>query len=272
MSKGILLFAFNTPRVDYFSMAVATAKRAQKFLGLPVSVVTDETTILSDYDYKFDNVFITESDNSNTRKGLKKGSEVWINKGRYQAYELSPYDETILLDTDYMINSDKLLLLFELRNNFACHNSTSFLMIPDSVEEKISNIGPVTTWATVIFFRKSVKAKQIFDCMKMVQYNYSHYVALHKMIGLQFRNDHALTLALDMVNGHTIDKSDYIPWNLLHVNMNSVYTLMYRNTDTEYVAIADVWKNNKIKKEYIIVKDTDFHMINKENFMELVDE
>lgn len=272
MSRGMLLFAFNTPQVDYFSMAIATAKRAQKFLGLSVSVVTDANTVLANYDYKFDNVFLTKSDDSNTRKDLKKGSQVWINKGRYQAYELSPYDDTILLDTDYMINSDKLLLLFDLSKDFACHNTTSFLMIPNAEQEKVSNIGMNTTWATVIFFRKSTKAKQIFDCMNMVQHNYAHYNTLHKMVGLQFRNDYALAIALDMVNGHTVDLSDYIPWNLLHINSNSVYTLMYRNSDTEYVAIADVWKNDKIKKEYIIVKDTDFHMMNKENYMELVNE
>jgi len=41
MTKGILLFAFNNGTVDYYKMAVATAKRANQFLNLPVSVVTD---------------------------------------------------------------------------------------------------------------------------------------------------------------------------------------------------------------------------------------
>jgi hypothetical protein len=32
----------------------------------------------------------------------------------------------------------------------------------------------------------------------------------------------------------------------------------------------DNWNRGKIRKEYIIVKDMDFHVMNKENFLELV--
>ena len=53
------------------------------------------------YEYIMNNF---KSDKSNTRE-----QQVWINKGRYQAYELSPYEETLVLDVDYIINSDKLL-------------------------------------------------------------------------------------------------------------------------------------------------------------------
>jgi hypothetical protein len=60
MTRGVLLFAFNNDKVDYYSMAVATAKRANKFLNLPVTVVTDKTTDLSKYTYQFDNVIIVE--------------------------------------------------------------------------------------------------------------------------------------------------------------------------------------------------------------------
>ena len=106
MSKGALLFAFNTDTVDYFSMAVYTAKRINHFLNLPVTVITDNIENTINCDYQFDNVIYTESDHSNF-----KDNKVWLNKGRYQAFNDSPYDETLLLDTDYIINSDKLLLL-----------------------------------------------------------------------------------------------------------------------------------------------------------------
>ena len=47
----------------------------------------------------------------NFRSGYASGS-VWYNCGRYLAYNLSPYDETLLLDTDYIVNSNKLLKTF----------------------------------------------------------------------------------------------------------------------------------------------------------------
>ena len=263
MSKGVLLFAFNNDKVDYYAMAIATAKRANQFLNLPVTVITDASTDMSKYDYEFDNVVIVEADRTN----LNAQNEVWINKGRYQAYNLSPYDETLLLDTDYLINSNTLLKPFELYDDFMCHNRTSFLMIPNHYQEMISDQSYPTLWATVIYFKKTAKTKQIFECMEMIQKNYRHYTTLYNMTVGNFRNDFALTIALRIVCGQTDDSSHYIPWNLVHVGKN---THVYRDSDTMYTVIYDNWQRGKIKKEYSIVTDTDFHLLNKENFMELI--
>jgi hypothetical protein len=265
MTRGVLLFAFNNDKVDYYSMAVATAKRANKFLNLPVTVVTDKTTDLSKHTYQFDNVIIVEADRNN----LNASNEVWINKGRFQAYTLSPYDETLLLDTDYLINSDKLLKPFELYDDFMCHNRTSFLMIPSHSQELISEHTYPTLWATVIYFKKTQKTKQIFECMEMIQKNYSHYTQLYNMTVGNYRNDFSLTIALRIVCGQTEDHLHYIPWNLVHVGKN---TQVYKDTDTSYTVMYDNWQRGKIRKEYCTVSEMDFHMMNKENFMELVNE
>jgi len=103
MTRGVILFAFNSPKYDYYEMAVAAAKRINHFLKLPVTVVTDVESV-RETDYQFDKTIITIPDKNN-----KRDWGVWINKGRYKAFEFSPYDETLLLDTDYMVNSDKLL-------------------------------------------------------------------------------------------------------------------------------------------------------------------
>ena len=90
-------------------MAEYTAKRIEHFLGLPVTVVTDEQSLPDKQTFKFNDTIIAEPDATNIRD-----KQVWINKGRYQAYEFSPYDETLLLDTDYMVNSNKLNTLLPL--------------------------------------------------------------------------------------------------------------------------------------------------------------
>jgi hypothetical protein len=265
MTKGVLLFAFNNDNVDYYSMAIATAKRANKFLNLPVTVVTDSSTELSKYTYEFDNVIIVEADKTN-RDAL---NQVWINKGRYQAYALSPYDETLLLDTDYLINSDTLLKPFELYDDFMCHNRTSFLMIPKHHQEYVSDQSFPTLWATVIYFKKTEKVKHIFECMEMIQKNYNHYTQLYNMTIGNYRNDFSLTIALRIVCGQTEDSRHYIPWNLVHVGKG---TNVYRDADTTYTVMYDNWQRGKIRKEYATVSNTDFHMMNKVNFMELVNE
>lgn len=266
MSRGALLFAFNSPKVNYYDMAVATAKRINHFLGIPVTIVTDSESLPVYQPYKFDNITLAPADKSNTRD---RG--IWINKGRYRAYQFSPYDETLLLDTDYMVNSDKLLTTFNMSTDFCCHDTTSFLMHPTLPQEMLSEYSFNTLWATAITFKKTQRAKQIFECLEMIQNNFQHYANIYGFIFATFRNDYALTLATRIVNGHTTSKSDNIPWNLVHVGKN---TTVYRNDDnefnTEYTVMFDNWQRGKIRKEYLIIKDMDFHMMNKVNFTELI--
>jgi hypothetical protein len=266
--KGVLLFAFNSPTVDYYAMAIATAKRAAHFLHLPVSVVTDSATDLSKYNYKFDHVFIVNSDRTNY-----KSNTLWINTGRFQAYDLTPYDETLLIDTDYLINSNTLLRIFDIYDDFMCPSDVSYVLHEKTPDEMVSPSSFKTLWATVIAFKKTEKTKQIFECIKMVQENYSHYVNLYNIVSTTFRNDYALTIALRIVYGQLEDKTNYIPWNLLHVSSE---VQMHRNSskkyNTSYTAIRETPVRGKVRTEYNILNNTDFHLLNKKTFMELVNE
>lgn len=266
MSKGAILFAFNNNKYDYYAMAEYTAKRINHFLDMPVTVVTDKSSVNKKSKYKFDNVIFTDPDTSNIRE-----YNVWINKGRYQAYDLSPYDETLLLDVDYMVNSDKLLKVFDFYDDFCCHDNTGFFMQPNAAQEILSAYSYKTLWATAVAFKKGSRAKQIFECLEMVQKNFDHYANIHSFVAGIFRNDYALTLALRIANGHTVLSKDIIPWNLMHLGKN---TQIHANSDkkfnTEYTIMFDAWQRGKIKKEYITIKDMDFHVMNKDLFVELM--
>ena len=268
MSRGAILFAFNSPKYNYFEMAEYAAKRINHFLGLPVAIVTDENSLPENPKFNFDDIILVEADTTNNCEW-----GVWINKGRYQAYDLSPYDETLVLDVDYVVNSNKLNKLFELGTDFACHDSTEFLMQPNLPQEYLSPISHKTLWATVIYFKKTLRTKHIFNALEMVQKNYDHYANIHQFVNVSYRNDYALTLALNIANGHLVPKSDIIPWNLNHIGKNTqVYKTNDDQMNTEFVITFDNWQRGKIRKEYILVKDIDFHMMNKNNFMELVNE
>jgi len=268
ISRGVVLFAFNSSKYNYVEMAEYCARRVKSFLDLPTTIITDEESAET-ITYDFDNIIIVESDKNNIRE-----SQVWINKGRYQAYELSPYEETLVLDADYVVNSDKLLKTFDFSDSFCCHNRTEMLMYPEAPQEFLSSYSYSSLWATVIMFKKSNRAKQIFEALEMVQNNYDHYANIHSFVGGIFRNDYALTLALKIVNGHSDVRSDYIPWNLVHVGKNtSVYadapdTFDCKGEDfnTEFTVMFDNWKNSKMRKEYLNIKDMDFHIMNKDLF------
>jgi len=266
MSRGALLFAFNNEKYDYYAMAEYTAKRINHFLDLPVTIVTDEKSLSSKTNYDFDKVITVEADTTN-----KRDQATWINKGRYQAYQLSPYQETLLLDVDYVVNSDLLSKTFVVGDDFCCHDTTSFLMYPGAPQEILSSYSFKTLWATVVMFKKTDRARQIFECLEMIQKNYDHYANIHSFIAGVYRNDYALTLALRIANGHSLLPRDIIPWNLLHVCKN---TQVYANNNTvyntEYTVMFDNWKKGKIRKEYITIKDCDFHVMNKDIFVELM--
>lgn len=266
MTRGALLFAFNSPKVDYYSIAEYTAKRINHFLNLPVTLVTNKESIPKKTKYKFDNIIRTDADVTNNFR-----NDVWINKGRYRAYEYSPYEQTILLDVDYMVNSDRLLKTFDVLTDYVCHDSIAQMMRPDGKNEEMSAGSFPLLWATVITFEKTNKAKQLFDAMRMVQHNYEHYANLFAFSSDIYRNDFSLTIAHRLINGQLPDKKHILPWNLMHIWLQ---TNLYSNTDDEfnnqYTVVYDHWKNNKIKKEYIEIKDMDFHVINKEVFIRLM--
>jgi hypothetical protein len=113
MTRGVILFAFNSPKYNYYDMAKHTARRVEHFLKLPVTLVTDDDSMPADEYELWDKVVKITPDKNNFRDW-----GMWINKGRYMAYELSSYDETLLLDVDYIINSDKLLTLFDIDTDF----------------------------------------------------------------------------------------------------------------------------------------------------------
>ena len=120
MTKGILMFAHNGPEVDYGTMAIIAGGLAKKNLSLPVSLVTDKWTIewlreinmFSRAEEIFDKIIEVEKPRTNNKRKLHDGFNgqvvPFVNSNRYSVYELTPYDKTLLIDTDYLIFSDNL--------------------------------------------------------------------------------------------------------------------------------------------------------------------
>lgn len=255
VSKGVVLFAHNTDTIDYYAMASYTAGRIYKFLNLPVTVITDNNSITTDF--SFDRIIKVDPDYSNKRK-----KSVWINKGRFEVFDLTPYEETILLDTDYMINGDQLLKTFDYYSDFVCYHDSKYFL-KNNLNEQLSKKSFPTLWATVIRFRKTERVEQVFEMINMIQNNYQHYSEVHGFLPHMYRNDYALTIALRTVNGQFECAEDMIPGQLLHVDIN---VKIERIDDTTYKIYT--YDSEKIKK-YIIIKDIDFHMLNKYDFMGL---
>lgn len=267
MNSGVVLFAFNSPDYDYVRMAEFSAKRVRYFLNLPCTIITDKKSSLTINSELFDKIIIVDNNSTNQIDG-----RIWLNKGRYQAYELSPYDQTLLLDVDYIINSEKLKTILDIMDDFMCHDTITYQMMEHNKKEFLSSgLSIPILWATVIAFKKTKRVKQIFECLKMVQENYEHYANIHKFSVDTYRNDYALTLAWRIVNGHLHVERDIIPWNLLHIHPKTrLYKTSLEEYDTNFVVTYDKHLRDKFKKEYIQLKSIDFHVIDKKDLSEII--
>lgn len=254
MSKGVVLIAHNNGKEDYYSMAVATAKRVNKYLDLPATLITSSQV---GSNHPFDKVIVQAADTTNIRK-----SASWYNKGRYKVFDQTPYNDTILLDVDYLINSQQLLEAFKIGSDFICHRDATWLLESGNPEFLYRSIHK-TLWATAIRFQKTNRVEQIFELMGMVENNYEHYASIYRFSPHSYRNDYALTIALKTANGHTIVEEDYYPWPLIHINVG---VKVYREEDTVYTIIGGTGS----RPGWLRVSGVDFHMLDKANFLEIV--
>ena len=215
MTTGALLFAFDS-EIKYTKLAVECAKRIKQYLDIPVTLVTN---IKLDTNIFENQILVAKPDGKNKRYWTDTGAVTsWYNFGRNSAIDLTPYDRTLLIDIDYIVNSDSLRSLLNCTQPFLCHQ---YVHNADLSKCQIITLGSKNTqmwWATVVVFDKSVFSQDVFDCWKMVEQNYKHYANLFGFDYNNFRNDFALSIALLIANGNTIPDQCDIPWPLLTAN------------------------------------------------------
>lgn len=261
MTQGVVFFAFNSGPIDYVRIASWNAANVHRHLNLPVTLITDTPVD----DPVFDQVILVDNTQADQRIFFDQDRLVpWRNRGRCAAYELSPYDTTLLLDVDYVVASTKLVHILKDSRDFVCHQRALEITQPTDTAETFGQHRMPMSWATVIKFDRSYLAEQIFDIMAMVQNNYPHYANLYKFRHAPFRNDYALSIALALVNGHCIDPVFDSPWPLLNVNpAHEVQQL-----DEDYYEIKYIKTVNQENKPFkIAVYKQDIHVMGK-SFLE----
>jgi len=204
MTRGVLLFAFNNEQIDYVAQACFLAKRVKKYMGLPTTLVTDDIQrVVKHYNGLeiFDDIYGQEVQRKNKKTyhdgSLSKKVLDFKNFNRSEAYDLSPYQQTLILDTDYIISNDLLSKIFDTDNELMMYsNSIDVSGWRDGKEfSYISETSIKFYWATCVYFTKSPKNKTFFDLIKHIKENYNHYRNLYQITSTVFRNDYAFSIA-----------------------------------------------------------------------------
>jgi hypothetical protein len=263
MTTGALIFAFDNEQTDYISMAAWSAERIRRHLKIPTAVVTDCTdpSRLA----KFDCVISADPVSGGPRFFEDyQNTLTWYNAGRVDAYTLTPWEQTLMLDADYVVCSDQLTAVINSKQDFLSHRlSWDITGVNDfkGLNWFGDKLMPMW-WATVMMFRKSSTAEHIFDCMKMVKHNQAHYEDLYHSHGSNFRNDYALSIALGIVSGHTLNVHN-IPWSLAAiVSSHSLTQLGPDHFQIEYV--------DQDKLKTIDWQNMDFHAMCKKQLGDIV--
>lgn len=204
MTSGVLLFAYNNEQIDYVAQACFLANRIKQYMNLPTTLVTDDKQRVLKY-YNgveiFDNIVASSLEQKNKKTyhdgSLSKKVLDFKNFNRSDAYDLTPYDKTMVMDTDYIISNDMLSKVFESNNKLMMYsNSMDVSGWRDESEfQYISETSIKFYWATCVYFTKSEVNKIFFDLVKHIKENYQHYRNLYQITSTVFRNDYAFSIA-----------------------------------------------------------------------------
>lgn len=267
MNTGALIFAFNNEETDYVKMAAWSAQRIQRHLQIPVAVVTNTPDVAKQY-ASINKIIEADIQTGGTRYFEDYEKTVsWHNAGRVDAYSLSPWERTLVLDADYIVASDQLNKIINSTSDFMCHRYAVDLKTGKYLDA-LNSFGDYKMpmwWATVMMFGRNTTSEYIFDCMNMIKDNWQHYRDLYGIQKTTYRNDFALSIALGIVSGHT-GKVDEIPWNLYSVLPDTQVSKLF---DDDGFLLE--YKDSGQQPKQISFAGLDFHAMGKKHLGDIIE-
>lgn len=276
MTRGVLIFAHNSPEIDYGLMAIISGGLAKKNLNLPVSLVTDKGTLdwmeesgsLNKAKDIFDKIIEVERPYTKNVRRLHDGFESknipFLNNNRYNAYNLSPYDQTLLIDSDYLIFSNLLNEYWDVDASVMMANSMTDLTGFRSgiLDNRVSETGVHLFWATTVMFNKSAESKFFFQLVDFIKDNYKYYADLFRFNPQQFRNDIAFSIAKHIMNGYETEFVYTLPTVLTVYDKDILHSV--EGTRLNFLVsnpadVSDFWAAT--------TKDVDVHIMNKQSII-----
>lgn len=277
MNQGVLLFAQNTRQVDYLRLSILSAKLAVKNLQVPVSLVTDWSTLewarhsnqFSTIRSVFDQIIeIDRPQICNNFRYLSDGNDrtriPFVNDARTRAYELTPYDRTLLIDSDFLINSSMLSEYWKVDIDVMISERLHDLAEFDRIgyhDRYISDTGIHLYWATAVMFSKSETARYFFNLVNHVKTNYVYYADLFRFDYRIYRNDIAFSIAKHIIDGYETNLLGNLPPILSTFDKDVLIDVK----DHRLLFLINAMNNSKFYAASI--EGRDIHVMNKQSII-----
>ena len=276
--RGVCFFAYNNDQLDYVELAIIAAKYVKKHLKLPVCLITNEgsESWLEESKPKklinesFDYIVITNDEMKQNRR--RHFDSPWTsftaqfnNSNKHKIYEYSPFEQTLLLDTDYIVKTDTLLKYFDGEHPVCMFDNALTVRneLPAERERALYDAGIKMWWSTVIYFDRSDFSKLFFDTWAHIADNYAFYQYLYNFPSKLFRTDYCVSIAVHMLGGMQDNQTHIGNFdNSSLVNMSQKDDIIETHGLDEWILIAhdqkEDWKNILVNSD-----NQDIHIMNK---------
>lgn len=215
MNRGIVIFSYSNRDIDYSLLALISGGLAKKNLDLPVSLIADNSTIewmkeSNTYSQAldiFDKIILSDRPDINNKRVIFDGIDSkivpFLNSNRSSVYDLTPYDQTLLIDSDLLIMSDRLNVYWEVDNDLMMIDSMKDIRGDryGVLDKWTSDTGVKMFWATAVMFRKNEKTKSFFELVDHIRENYMFYADVYRFETRTYRNDIAFSIAKHIMDG-----------------------------------------------------------------------
>jgi len=220
VTKGIVFFAYNTEQINYINLAVIAARYVRRHMpDLPVCLITSH----GDWEWfkknfkgtdkqlagAFDEVILSEPGHQKNQRSHYDSPwyqfvSEFRNGNKHRVFDLSPYDQTLLLDIDYIVQNDQLEYVFDSDSSVTLFHRAENLIReqPAPAQQYLNDYGIPMLWSTVIYFNKEHElSKLFFDLWAHIASNYEFYRFLYNFPGKMFRTDFCVSIAAHIING-----------------------------------------------------------------------
>jgi len=216
-SKGAIFFAYNNEQIDYVKLACLSAISVKAHMQIPTTLISNTGSIES---YKhstekssiflrtaFDTIIKEEPENLHNVRNYydtpyANYKAQFNNLNKHEVFELSPYDQTILFDVDFLANNAILNLAFDVNSPVQLYRNAQTLKNtePDhNLDRRLNEVGIPLYWSTIIYFDKSPISKMFFDMWAHVKENYDYYQSLYKFPEGLYRTDFAVSISIHLL-------------------------------------------------------------------------
>jgi hypothetical protein len=195
----------------------------------------------------------------------------FINDSRVLAYDITPYDRTLLIDSDFLIFSDQLNKYWDLPYDL--------MISPGMLELQQNTIGPCDyelnnysiwqLWATTVMFTKSEETRIFFNLLQHIKDEYEYYSHLYDFDQRQYRNDFTFSIACHIMGHHgAAPWHGELPVPLMFTDADSIAKI--KPSGEIIFVLNDLARQN----DYLLAKTQgqDIHVMNKRDILRHLDQ